>query len=249
MLARVNAGPVHAAEFSYLKPCKHTSLVGFNARILQTCKTVHAEALPILYGKNRFVLHSIIGQRRIFKGFAGRSLTHLVDLCIEILDLSDLNSILNAGGSNSLWSMILRQCKQLRMLRLSFPDRHWFQRVDYVLAIIRVAANMADVKKGTGEPKMVMRAIVEDYSGTPILLPYLAHRTAYVQHTMAKRHPKMQVPRGPTVELTGKVSEAQLLLVQGYTRKRWCFRRKSPENDQKVQHGTWVELEWIRSQL
>jgi hypothetical protein len=65
---------------------------------------------------------------------------------------------------NSLWDTILRQCKQFRKVPLSFPDNHYtyWDTIDYIRAIIRVAANIAEVKKGTGEPIMTVKTILED---------------------------------------------------------------------------------------
>ena len=238
----VYIGPVHAALCSYLTPCTYNPFVGFNARILQTCKTIHAEALPILYSKNRFVLHSQHWRHQ----FSKRSAVHLIHLRLGV-DYPHI--VIDKSGSNNLWSTVLRQCKQLRTLTLSFGGRHSYQSVDYTGAVIRAAANIANVKKGTGQPKMVMRAILKDVQPSAYQFSVSSDLISQTRSIIAKKtHPKLQVPRGTTLEIMGSVEKEQLLLVQEYTRKGWRFRRKLPENDSELEPGTWVELEWVKSQ-
>ena len=244
LTAGVYIGPVHTDKFSYLQPCTYTPFVGFNAMILRTCKTIYAEALPILYGKNRLVLHSQFGYKHFFNRFAGPILTCLINLRLEVIHF---NRMLDEGGSNSLWSTIIRECKLLRSLRLTFSDSYYCLFDAYVKAVIRVAANIADVKKGTGEPRMMMRVILEDL--TPSMGFFApGNLDSEVQDTMAKKtHQKMQLPRGPTVELVGKMSKDELLLVRRYKRKGWCFKKKSLQKDSELAPGFWVEMEWVKS--
>jgi hypothetical protein len=57
----------------------------------------------------------------------------------------------------------------------------------------------------------------------------------------------MQLPRGPTIELMGKLSIQSVGDLQAYTRKGWQFRRTAPENAWDVEAGSWIELEWVKS--
>jgi hypothetical protein len=238
-------GPVRSASCSYLPPCQYVPFVGFNARLLQTCKTVHAEALPVLYNKNRFALHFPLFAKPALGKVNGRPLAHIMDLRLEVVNLG---GILDVGGSNSLWSRILRQCTQVRKITLRFPDEGFWLMYDYTRAIIRVAANIADVKKGTGDPTMTVNAFLGNPSGLNML--FGSQRTvSELQSAMAVKKPsKMQVPRGVIIDLMGKMTMQEFSLLQDHTRKGWCFRRRSPENAWDVVDGAWVELEWVKIQ-
>ena len=245
LTAGVYIGPAYSNCFSYLRPCTYTPFVSFNAMILPTCKTIHAEAMPILYSKNRFVLHSQSGYEHFFNRFAGPVLTHLLHLRLEVFYF---NHVLDVGGSKSRWSTILRECKHLRSLRVSFADSYLCAPFEYAKAVIRVAANIADVKKGTGVPRMTMQAIVEDVTTSPHAALF-GTGNREIRHAMARNtHPKVQVPRGPTVELVGRMSKKQWGLLRGYTRKGWRFRSKSPQKQSELAPGPWAEMEWARSQ-
>jgi hypothetical protein len=238
-------GPVRLASCSYLPPCQYAPSAAFNARLLRTCKTVHAEALPVLYGKNRFALHFPLLARPALGTLNGRPLAHMTQLRLEVIHLG---GILDVGGSNSLWSSILRQCTQLRKITLTFPDEGYWLMYDYTRAIIRVAANIANVRKGTGDPTMRVKAFLGNPTGLNTLLG--AQRTAAeLQSAMAvKKHNNMQVPRGIVIELMGKMTVPEYSLLQAYTRKGWCFRRMPPEDGRHVVDGAWVELEWVKMQ-
>jgi hypothetical protein len=236
--AGIFIGPCHTENFSYIPPCQYAPPAPFNARILQTCKTIYTEALPVLYSKNEFVLHSTSGHEHFFKRFIGSPLTHLAELRLEVMDLG---TVLDAGGSGSLWSTVLRRCNNLRKLALSFHDDNFFFDHELVKLVIRAAASAADVKKGTGEPVLTVKMKLVDSSA-------LWGGANWMSHVFSRKtHPKMQLPRGPTIELMGKLSIQSVGDLQAYTRKGWQFRRTAPENAWDVEAGSWIELEWVKS--
>lgn len=234
-LARgIYIGPINRPHFSYLPPCSYTLF----ARLLQTCKTVYAEALPVLYSKNRFALHHDLGRDYLLSRFTGRPLEHMTNLRLEVISLKQL---LYEGGSNSVWSIMLRRCTQIRKVTLSFPDYRRSARVDYIRAIARIAASIADIRKGTGEPAMIVKAVL----GTGV---NLVDEDDFDEFILGmKKYPKMRVPRGTTLELMGGISVWDLRNIQKYSRKGWRFERRSPENDCDIKAFSWVELAWVKS--
>lgn len=229
-------GPIHPMGFSYLPPCSYTPFVSFNAKLLQTCKRVYAEALPVLYSKNQFVLHRNLGRHYLLSHLTGRPLEHITNLRLEVIFVEPM---LDEGGSNSIWSTMLRRCTQLRKATLSFPDINLHSEINYFRAIDRIAASIADISKGTGEPEMIVKAIL-DGGG---------RMTPEAKYTLdMKKHPKMRVPRGVTIELMGGIRVSDFPALQKYSRKGWRFERRSPENECDIKAGSWVELAWIKNQ-
>jgi hypothetical protein len=239
----VYIGPVCSNRCSYLPPCQYAPFAPFNARLLQTCKTVYAEALPVLYSKNQFLLHFPLLAKPALGKLNGQPLAHLTDLRLEVFELDD---ILNVGENKSLWSSILRQCTQLQKITFRFTDKFFLVMSDYTSAIIRIAANIANVRKRTGEPTMTVNTLLGVYSPLSYVRFSPEQMVSKLQSAIAEKHSKMQVPRGITVELTGRMSVLEYSVLQGYTEKGWCFRRKSPENAEDVVDGAWVELEWVK---
>lgn len=148
-----------------------------------------------------------------------------------------------------MWSTVLRKCTHIQNVTLVFPDESVWMFVDYARAIIRMAANIADVKKRTGEPVMAVKAFMGDPTLRHVIGGQAGSTAIQIRQMMrTKKHPKMQVPRGIVIELMGKMSVAGYTLLQSYTRKEWSFRRKTPLNACNVVDGAWVELEWVKSQ-
>jgi len=111
----------------------------FNARLLQTCKTIHVEALPILCGRNSFVLHV---------GFCDFH-SPLVELPPEPRQLNDLV----LGRNKSVWDTVLQNCPNLQK-PITVQPTCIYRKESPAFSLVRLASIAAEMKKGTREPRL-----------------------------------------------------------------------------------------------
>ena len=243
-------GPFRSTNTPYLPPSFYQPSPLFNAKILQTCKTVFAEAFPILCANNTFVLHEPGSSGGFLKRINGRSLAQITQLRVEARFDSALFD--SAYPRIPLWDTLMRRCPNLRKLSLCTDSRFGRQVFRNLLrTVIRLAANIADIRKNTGEPKLRLRAKV----GSSVLgLPgYFVSGDYYIRDMLAKKyHKKIPIPRKTVIEVVCETTPEVLRSLEGYERKGWRFERVTPseagaEEADTPLIGSWVELKWTKT--
>ncbi len=157
-------------DFNYLPAATYFPSKTFNAKILWACKTVYAEALLTLYGRNTFVVRAqpthldLLTNRflpraqtthlDLFTGLAGRPLAYLEYLRVNLFQM---NAIFE-GGSTSMRYKLIHGAGALETITLACDtNREWQEEGVVSASLVRIAANIANVKKGTAEPRLVTK--------------------------------------------------------------------------------------------
>ena len=236
-------GPINTAGFTYLPPSVYFPSNTFNAKIMQTCKTVYTEALPILYGKNTFSIYCLPYQP-LLSGLNGRSLAQIISLRLNICNLPHIFE----GGSTGLWSRILHGASNLHKVTLACRDEKSYEHGDTSMILIRIAVNIANVKKGTGQPILVAKVKMKPPSTFHKNTTFYWNGQTISNVMSRKSHDKMQLPRGMKMEVMGSMSFPDLQEFMRWNKKGWYFNMTSPASMEEVEADSWVELEWVKSQ-
>src|SRR5262249_40689852 len=93
--------------------------------------------------------------------------------------------------------------------------------------VVRIAANIADVRKNTGEPMLRLRAKV---GGSPrFFTSATTSADSFIRDILTKKHhKKMPIPRKTVIEVVCEMTPEALRTLEAYERKGWRFERSTP---------------------
>ena len=185
-----------------------------NAGLLRTCKTVYAEALPILYRENMFGITSKQTNVNSLPQLSGPGLKFVRQLGFFMNH--GLNPIFH-NGSPTLWDTVMRDCRGLYGVFLSFASfKHsWLGLPE---AIINLAYSIAILSQDAARPNFRVLAKLRSTDKR--------ERTAEARKVMKKsKHRKYQLPKAQELVLACEMSYLVFTVLSKFTKNGWRFKK------------------------
>ena len=201
-------------------------------QIVLTCKTVYAEALPLFFRENRFAINCSHGRQTALTTIAGRSLAHLTDLYIGILDLS----MIEIEGSASLWNALLRSGINLQRVTLGFGT---FYSTELIRAAIRTAHNIATSRR----PVSGRLSLHYRINSTCHKIWELDHAKRYKAQ---KTQQALQLHSSCDIKIEGAMTLDSHRVLESYIKNDWSFMMISPDAGTDLQLDDIVVMEWVK---